>query len=703
METPTESIFNTLILYEKIPKNRVKNLKACKVDMVPLDEKKKLDKYVKYFSNDGFRVEYQLPELKNYGRIKQVPYTGLGTFCKEVRGYLAKGIYIDVDMVNCHPVILNSLFKKGGIDNKIIEDYVNNRTNFLESEKITKEDFLKMINKETCEANGKIKQLHTQIYSLLLSKITVECPELVNSIKKSKTENKKGKIIANYLQNIEFKMLSELFKFGSENGLLIDTLMHDGFFIRITDTINAKVIEENFIPKFEELIKNKFNIDMFFKIKEHDNTIKIEENQNTYLDYESVKRTFEKNHCKIINKSFFIKETDDNSLVVLTEKALTTSYKHLVYQETDEEGSIKTKPFISNWLFDNSMRIYEDIDCYPDTDKCPKNIFNVWRKFDMEFILEYVHKEAELQEILNHIKVLCGNNEEVYDYFIKWIAQMIQCPEIKSICPSLISKQGAGKGTLMQLFRKMLGNKKIMESTDPSRDVYGQFNGQMANGFLININEIGKKDTMDSIGKIKALITDSEITINTKGVNSYSTKSYHRFIITTQSMEPIETTQDDRRNFIFRCSDEKCGDKAYFERLYSLLDDLNVVKTCYEYFKSLKGADKFGTLKMPKTEHQKDLQTLSTSPIELWLQQLANFSSEETFEMTGSEALESFKVYCDHNGFKYEINSQKLGVRVKQLGIKGVSEGKHSRNGVVRTYNTREIKKHFSVSYSFLD
>jgi hypothetical protein len=93
---------------------------------------------------------------------------------------------------------------------------------------------------------------------------------------------------------------------------------------------------------------------------------------------------------------------------------------------------------------------------------------------------------------------------------------MIQFPEVKSICPTLISKEGAGKGTLITLFRKMLGSFKIMETTDPSRDVWGNFNGQMADSFLIVINEIGKKDTMDSIGKIKGLITDTELVINSK-------------------------------------------------------------------------------------------------------------------------------------------------------------------------------------------
>ena len=80
------------------------------------------------------------------------------------------------------------------------------------------------------------------------------------------------------------------------------------------------------------------------------------------------------------------------------------------------------------------------------------------------------HTEG-LEIMLKHINILCDNDKLVYDYFIGWIAMMIQKPEIKTTCITLISKEGAGKGTLMQLFAKMLGESKILETKTPSRDV----------------------------------------------------------------------------------------------------------------------------------------------------------------------------------------------------------------------------------------
>ncbi|KAH9256147.1 hypothetical protein BASA81_005935 [Batrachochytrium salamandrivorans] len=377
--------------------------------------------------------DYQLPELKNYGRVKEVPYTGLGTFCREVRGYLANGIYLDIDMVNCHPVVLFHLFKQEGLDTEIIGEYVNEREEFLKTEGITKVEFLKMINKEAYQGAGKVKKLHDQIYGAFLAKVMSDHPEI--KVKRS-DYNKKGQIIASYLQDIEFQMLSEIYKYGSNNGLLIDVLMHDGFFVRITDTI--------------------------------------------------------------------------------------------------------------------------------------------------------------------------------------------------------------------QLFKKMLGPKKVFESTDPSRDVWGGFNGQMANAFLVNLNELSKKDTFDSEGKIKGLITDAELIVNNKGVNAYSIDSFHRFIITTNNYEPINTSKDDSRNLIIRSSDEKCGQREYFNHLYEILEDQDTIKTCYEYFKSLPGLDKFGSLPIPITEHQETLKEAPISPIELWVKNLVLSAKEDRlFEEYRLQVRNQFQAVCN--------------------------------------------------------
>jgi len=232
-------LFNTFVTFEKVLKTRVKNAMACDKEIIPIDERKKLNKYTRTFTSNGYRIDYQFPESKDFGRVKEVPYTGLGTFSAPVRGYLANEIYLDVDMVNCHPTILRHEFKRKGLDTSIIDEYVDNREIFLASNGINKTDFLIMINKEDFKhINEKIMKLHSQIYHTFIPSLLADNQEILSSIKKSRTYNKMGTFIANYLQSIEFQILVQLHNFSLKEDIHVDVLMHDGFFVRITETVS---------------------------------------------------------------------------------------------------------------------------------------------------------------------------------------------------------------------------------------------------------------------------------------------------------------------------------------------------------------------------------------------------------------------------------------------------------------------------------
>jgi putative DNA primase/helicase len=275
---------------------------------------------------------------------------------------------------------------------------------------------------------------------------------------------------------------------------------------------------------------------------------------------------------------------------------------------------------------------------------------------------------------------------------------MIQFPSVKSKCITLISEEGAGKGSLLQLMRRMMGSSKIFETTNASRDVWGEFNSPMANSFFVNLNELSKKDIKDAEGIIKGLITDSTLYINSKGVNQFPIDSYHRFFITTNKMEPINTSSTDRRNLIINSSNEKINNKPYFNKLHKLLSDDNVIKTCYEYFKSLEGCDNFNDIPIPVTEYQTNLKTLSKSPIELWLYEFTMRNSDkESVELLGSQTLQSFNYYCKQNNISYEIDSSKLIVRLSNLIQTGVENGRHTKKGNTKKFNIVELKKYFKI------
>ena len=458
-----------------------------------------------------------------------------------------------------------------------------------------------------------------------------------------------------------------------------------------------------------ELVENRKNIVVADKVEDIMIIEPVEELDNSF---DSVSAKFEENHAKIINQHVIIKILDDG-VILMTDSNIRMSYSHLVYNEIVEtKGGDYTKKvgFIGKWSKDNeTQRTYEDMNIMPYSgiidNVSPKQTYNLWKPFNGETITSSPFKweQEGLDFILNHILILCDHQKVVADYIIKWIAQMIQYPTVKTICPTLISKEGAGKGTLIKLMEKMLGKKKVMETTDPSGYVWGKFNGCMAESFFVVLNEMSKKDTLDSVGKIKGLITDTKLHINNKGINAFEVVSNHRFMITTNSEEPITTKKDDRRNLIIRSSDEKIGDTTYFDKMYELLDNNHLIKTCYEYFKSIPDMDKFGGLKLPITTYQEELKELSRSPIELWFEDFAtrhqhykNNDNLPILKITAQKMFNDFQDYITENKVVYAVNNVQFGVRFSRLKFDGSLKDR-GRLGVEWIFDLKKVNKLFDL------
>lgn len=639
---------------------------------------------------------------------------GIQGLPKKIRGFLLDGITTDIDMVNAHPVILRYLCRINNLPHPQLNMYIENRDEILAQfpdRETGKTLFLKATNDEKLnkkEKNAVFKEYDKEMKEIQKTLTKLTCyTNIVADVPENRIYNWYGSAVNRIMCFFENQILQVILSELNKLNIEICAPMFDG-------CMSYGIHYEELLTTLENAINKKFpNLDMKLSLKDHCKDIVMPDDfeipsstpkEEDLKSFEKISKEFELRHCKIVNKSIFVKELKED-IIILSKQQIKASYEHMTY-ELYNETSQKIVPtnFIASWMVNNpNQRCFDDLGVYPDGLECPKSIFNLWRKFPMEYVSEYEHKQTELNAILEHIKVLCGNSDEVFEYFIKWIAQMIQYPAVKSICPTFISNQGAGKGTLMKLFCKMLGDSKVFETTSPSRDVWGDFNGRMCNTFLINLNELSKKETIECEGKIKGLITDPKLTINNKGVNQYDINSFHRFIITTNNLEPIKTSKDDRRNLIIRSSDEKCSDKDYFNKLHEYLDDVNVIKTCYEYFKSIPKMDEFNKLEIPVTDYQSNLKELSVSPIEQWLQDftLQNFEKEEV-ELLGSETVALFKEWCKSNELNYDIDARKLGVRISNMKINAIKKGNHTRKGETKIYNISELKSHFKLNKCLL-
>ena len=85
----------------------------------------------KKLKDDHVTVSYSYT-IPQFGRVyAKKPYCSIGSLPREIRGTLASDYYVDIDINNCHPVLLVQLCGKHKINCSALRTYVNNRDDYL--------------------------------------------------------------------------------------------------------------------------------------------------------------------------------------------------------------------------------------------------------------------------------------------------------------------------------------------------------------------------------------------------------------------------------------------------------------------------------------------------------------------------------------------------------------------------------------------
>jgi phage/plasmid-associated DNA primase len=327
-------------------------------------------------------------------------------------------------------------------------------------------------------------------------------------------------------------------------------------------------------------------------------------------------------------------------------------------------------------------------------------VFNLWVEYPFLHIEPKDTPEIKVKAdfILEHLNIICGRGVEQFEYVKKWIAQSIQYPHIKTSFLGFSSEEGAGKDSLLEVYGRMVGQKRVKTTTRPE-DIFGKFNTALVNCSMVCLAEMSASDTMKYDKDLKALITDPRISIEPKGGRVFTMKSHHRVVLfTNKTSFPVQTSKSDRRKLLIRSSDEKIGNREYFSELHSYIEDDDVICYLFHYFNTMdvesfnktKGAD------IPKTDYQKTITENFHDPVESFINTIAyRTNDEEPIAMyDGVQLLQSYKDYSVMSGNKLELTIQALGVRIKLLNIQGVSK-EHKERGVVYSFDKSQIKNHF--------
>ena len=240
-------------LHEKI--NREKLAKVLNCSNIPIDNEED-DDDIRWFNN--FKMI-----LKNYS--ESVIYTqkndkgryycnGLQGFPRDIRKYVSDNIYVDIDIVNCHPVLIENILKMNDITVPLfLKEYNSDRNGTICKYHLNdKLDILKIINNEICYKKYQIiNDFHKVLYSDL-----IEIFKRDYKIKE-REKNVLGSYMAHCLHDIENKVLMCMFNKCNEMKVKIGVLVFDGMMIYKSS------YNENLLNILEKEIEEKLN----YKIK----------------------------------------------------------------------------------------------------------------------------------------------------------------------------------------------------------------------------------------------------------------------------------------------------------------------------------------------------------------------------------------------------------------------------------------------------
>lgn len=255
-------------------------------------------------------------------------------------------------------------------------------------------------------------------------------------------------------------------------------------------------------------------------------------------------------------------------------------YAHIVMDtgEKDAKGQPILTTLAPLWLRHRKRKRYDDVGFYPHPAKPVPNHFNLFRGFRAERMPRI--EDASCALYLDHIRnVICAGDDRLYQYVMAWLAHLIQKPgdEKPGTAIAIRGPQGCGKGTLTKWIQAVIGPIHSMKISTEER-LLGRFNSHLMDKLFVNADECVWSGNRKIAGVLKALITESPLDFEQKGVNPINLPSYLRIIFTSNEKWMVPADSDDRRFVVLDCGTSHVKDRPYYKALNEQMDNGGTVE-----------------------------------------------------------------------------------------------------------------------------
>ena len=700
--TPNLSFSKT----EMFDVNMAKYITAQSIDS---EDKKKIQKMLKNKERGCYlNIHYILGKAskqnaygkKFLGRIMPMGNYGLQTLSGDIRRALSKPFYWDLDIVNAQGEILNQMAQMNGWSNTYLTELCINRDAIFED--IMKESsinrsqvkviFLSLFFGGACYENYSswIKEKFYPEIEAMMINLSNMYPTLKTDCEKKKKQNALGSCCAIILQTEERKCLVCLDRFLSINGRSMDTFIHDGgLVLKLKDETEFPPL---LIKQAEQYLLDNTGYTLKLLTKSMESTFKLPINITDDKTYIGVKGEFEKRFFLCVGESCFYC-IDDREVKVFSKSDLMTSYQATKYSEI-VDGIVKEFSFIKKWLDDDSKRKYERVDTILSPIECPDDTFNLWDGLEIEnFKNEDKDYTKDVGFIKAHFRLLCGDDEALFQYVLKWVAFMFQHPSKKNNIGLIwkSAQQGMGKNMGITTLSNMLGSKYAKTIAKPERDVFGTYNGLLEDKLLVHFEEFSGKCGFKYDNELKNFITGDTIDIMKKGVDAITRPNRMKVIFSTNNDYPVKIEAGDRRFVICDSSRMDIPSKEYFDNLARINADKHILRAFYDELMDIDLTTTDWIRDRPATEAFNDMRMAS---LDVEIRFVLDFIDGKTgiTKIPSKTFYEEFQNFTLRDGLEYRTNIIKFAIKIKNYSIDGI-DNTHTKNGALYNINNEKVKE----------
>jgi hypothetical protein len=652
----------------------------------------------------------------NVGRWYAESSIGLAPIKSCIRHTLCDDMWVDVDQVNSHPVVLSQIMFKYNCSSAILDKYINNREEVLEcimkeenwSRDDAKDGVISVINGKKYKSNT-LLQLHNEI-KLPVEKI-MKCDEYKNIFDYCKTTfgikcNLWGKVMSRILQFEENKMLECYIDYCDKKSLIpkykngyVTSLVFDGFQLIKNDNIDSYLLED-----LRLYAKEKTGFDVKLKLKPFDKALNIPDDYNKpdeqeeddddddddvpegLKSYQDFKKEFELTHFKITYPPSVYsidKEEQDDKDEMQNMKNARESFGHYscyitksVFKNNKKIKVKESKPFMSLWLADKDIKCYRRICWKPPPLIGNESDYNTWKPFDISNTI----LEKSSRNYYEDFLTFCENlfeSKEVMNYLLSRYAFKLQNPGLRSnVCVVYYGEEGGGKSTFIDTIYKLFGKYAIQ--IDKAKKLYDSHSTFEKEKCFICVNEAAGSDNFENSEVLKTRITEDKLHINPKGVQAYEIDNYCDYDMTTNNINVVKITDSStRRWFQHECTSYYLGNIEFFnDYRKNILNNNNALRHIYDGLMSYDWKDvvKSGNFQdvtyKPKTEIIKQVKECNRDKLIYFYKYFVDEYFSDDIDDVKFKKSELFKIWvnwCSNNKINLEINNIQFGIKTCQL------------------------------------